>query len=165
MGDSIEVSVSLGEISLEGNKSWESNIGKKTSMSKRYLVKLFKESGEMLPGKITVVILVRDRCPYRKVLTTHPVCHPSLASCLSSLEEFLPYVSGTYAVDVSDVPGAETHVHTHNPGGSEAPDRLSESILSSEPKPLDPPKYSEMPYPTLLILYRLAPDTKVLTNP
>nr|GFB43560.1 hypothetical protein [Tanacetum cinerariifolium] len=26
MGDSTRVSVSLGEISLEGNKSWESNI-------------------------------------------------------------------------------------------------------------------------------------------
>nr|GEV16545.1 hypothetical protein [Tanacetum cinerariifolium] len=63
MSDSTGVSVSLGEISLEGNKSWESNIGdsdntgdegkiagKKTSMSKRYLVKLFEESREMLPG-------------------------------------------------------------------------------------------------------------------
>nr|GEY46752.1 retrovirus-related Pol polyprotein from transposon TNT 1-94 [Tanacetum cinerariifolium] len=37
--------------------------GEKTCMSKRYLVKLFEESGEMLPGKITVLILVRDRCP------------------------------------------------------------------------------------------------------
>nr|GEW20790.1 hypothetical protein [Tanacetum cinerariifolium] len=91
MSDSTGVSVSFGEISLEGNKSWESNIGdsdntgdggkiagrlittwggrmvscacmtysffessckgKKTSMSKRYLVKLFEESGEMLPGE------------------------------------------------------------------------------------------------------------------
>nr|GEV48342.1 hypothetical protein [Tanacetum cinerariifolium] len=101
MGDLIGVSVSLGEISLEGNKSYESNIGdsdntgdggkitgraittwgggmasyacitsifessskgEKTSMSKRYLVKSFEESREMLVGKITVVILVRDRC-------------------------------------------------------------------------------------------------------
>nr|GEW79588.1 hypothetical protein [Tanacetum cinerariifolium] len=85
----MRVSVSLGEICFEGNKSWESNIGdsdntgdggkiagreittwgggmtsyacmtsifkssckgKKTSMSKRYLVKSFEESGEMLPG-------------------------------------------------------------------------------------------------------------------
>nr|GEV62470.1 integrase, catalytic region, zinc finger, CCHC-type, peptidase aspartic, catalytic [Tanacetum cinerariifolium] len=64
MSDSTGTSVSLGEISLEGNKSWESNIGdsdntgdrekitgKKTSMSKRYLVKVFEESGEMLPGE------------------------------------------------------------------------------------------------------------------
>nr|GEX02561.1 hypothetical protein [Tanacetum cinerariifolium] len=90
MGDSTGVSVSLGEISLEGIKSWESNIGdsdntgdggkiagreittwgggmvsyacvtsifeslckgKKTSMFKRYLVKLFEESGEMLLGE------------------------------------------------------------------------------------------------------------------
>nr|GEY90901.1 hypothetical protein [Tanacetum cinerariifolium] len=88
MSDPIEVS--LSEISLEGNKSWESNIGdsdntrdegkiagraittwgggmisyacmtsifessckgKKTSISKRYLVKLFEESGEMLPSE------------------------------------------------------------------------------------------------------------------
>nr|GEW72489.1 zinc finger, CCHC-type [Tanacetum cinerariifolium] len=87
MSDSTGVSVSLDEISLEGNKSWESNIGdsdntrdggkiagraittwgggtvsyacmtsifessckgKKTSMYKRYLVKSFEESGEML---------------------------------------------------------------------------------------------------------------------
>nr|GEY20717.1 hypothetical protein [Tanacetum cinerariifolium] len=53
MGDSTGVSVSLGE---------------KTSMSKRYLVKLFEESGEMLLGKITIVILVRDKCPRGKVL-------------------------------------------------------------------------------------------------
>nr|GEW58076.1 hypothetical protein [Tanacetum cinerariifolium] len=90
MGHSTRVSVSLGEISFEGNKSWELNIGdsdntgdggkiacreittwgggivsyacmtsifkssckgKKTSMSNRYLVKSFEESGEMLPSE------------------------------------------------------------------------------------------------------------------
>nr|GEV25091.1 hypothetical protein [Tanacetum cinerariifolium] len=90
LGYSTGVLVSLGEISLEGNKSWVLNIddsnntgdggkiagraittwgggmasyacmtsifessckGKKTSMSKRYLVKIFEESGEMLPGE------------------------------------------------------------------------------------------------------------------
>nr|GEX64573.1 hypothetical protein [Tanacetum cinerariifolium] len=79
IGDSTGVLVSLGEISLEGNKSWESNIGdsdntgdggkiagEQTSMSKRYLVKSFEEPGEMFSGKITVVILVKDRCPRRK---------------------------------------------------------------------------------------------------
>nr|GEW98642.1 hypothetical protein [Tanacetum cinerariifolium] len=88
IGDSTRVSVSLGEISLEGNKSWESNIGdsdntgdggkiagEKTSMSKRYLVKSFEESGEMLPRKITVVILVRDRCPRGKVFGA--LCYPT----------------------------------------------------------------------------------------
>ncbi|GJY68228.1 hypothetical protein Tco_0471210 [Tanacetum coccineum] len=37
--------------------------GGKNSMSKRYLVKSSEELGEMFPGKITVAILVRDRCP------------------------------------------------------------------------------------------------------
>nr|GEW38071.1 hypothetical protein [Tanacetum cinerariifolium] len=107
MGDSTRVSMFLDEISLEGNKSWDSNIGdsdntgyggaiagrpittwggrmvsyacmtsifessckdEKTSMSKIYLVKSFEESGEMFPGKIIVMILVRDRCPRGKDL-------------------------------------------------------------------------------------------------
>ncbi|GKG11941.1 hypothetical protein Tco_0346178, partial [Tanacetum coccineum] len=40
------------------------------------------------------------------------------------------------AVVVSDVPGGGFRVHTHDHGGSEAPDRSPDSILSSEPKPL-----------------------------
>nr|GEW05168.1 hypothetical protein [Tanacetum cinerariifolium] len=64
MIDSTGVSVSSGEIFLEGNKSWKSNIGdsdntgdggkiagENTSMSKRYLVKLLEELGEMLPSE------------------------------------------------------------------------------------------------------------------
>nr|GEV27887.1 hypothetical protein [Tanacetum cinerariifolium] len=56
MGDSTGVSVSLGEISLEENKSWESNIGESDNTG----------DGGRLAGKITVVILVRDRCPRGK---------------------------------------------------------------------------------------------------
>nr|GEV29687.1 putative reverse transcriptase domain-containing protein [Tanacetum cinerariifolium] len=64
MIDLTGVSVSSGEIFLEGNKSWESNIvdsdntgdggkiaGENTSMPKRYLVKLLEELGEMLPSE------------------------------------------------------------------------------------------------------------------
>nr|GEY06100.1 hypothetical protein [Tanacetum cinerariifolium] len=56
MGDSTGVSVSLGEISLEGNKSWESNIGDSDNTG----------DGGKIAGKITVVILVTDRCPRGK---------------------------------------------------------------------------------------------------
>ncbi|GJV62203.1 hypothetical protein Tco_1468303 [Tanacetum coccineum] len=41
-----------------------------------------------------------------------------------------------YAVAVPDVPGYESRVHTYDHGGSEAPDRSSDSVLSSKPKPL-----------------------------
>ncbi|GJY60854.1 hypothetical protein Tco_0461511 [Tanacetum coccineum] len=70
------------------------------------------------------------------VLTTRPACHSSLVSCLSSLKESLPSVHDAYAVDVPDVPGYGSRVHTHNHGGSEAPDGSPDLILSSEPKPL-----------------------------
>ncbi|GKB09635.1 hypothetical protein Tco_0837947 [Tanacetum coccineum] len=40
------------------------------------------------------------------------------------------------AVAISDVPRSGSHVHTQDHGGSEAHDELSDSILSSEPKPL-----------------------------
>ncbi|GKG53027.1 hypothetical protein Tco_0552295, partial [Tanacetum coccineum] len=39
-------------------------------------------------------------------------------------------------VVVPDVPGYGSHVYTHDHGGSEAPNRLLDSLLSSEPKPL-----------------------------
>ncbi|GJS96586.1 hypothetical protein Tco_0803554 [Tanacetum coccineum] len=57
---------------------------------------------------------------------------------------------------VSDVPGAGTRVHTPAHGGFEAHDGLSDSILSSDPKPLEkhrpPPPQSvwspeELSYP------------------
>ncbi|GJY71141.1 hypothetical protein Tco_0474844 [Tanacetum coccineum] len=40
------------------------------------------------------------------------------------------------AIDVLDVPGYGSRVHTHDHGGSEAPDGSPDSILSSESKPL-----------------------------
>ncbi|GKA61235.1 hypothetical protein Tco_0760642 [Tanacetum coccineum] len=70
------------------------------------------------------------------VLTTRPASHSSLASCLSSLEESLPSVPDAYAIVVPDVPGYGSPVHTHDHGGSEAPNGSLDSILSSEPKPL-----------------------------
>ncbi|GKD40651.1 hypothetical protein Tco_1260858, partial [Tanacetum coccineum] len=70
------------------------------------------------------------------VLTTQSACHSSLTSCLSSLEESLPSVPDAYAITVPDVPGYGSRVHTHDHGGSEAPDGSPDSILSSEPKPL-----------------------------
>ncbi|GKF92191.1 hypothetical protein Tco_0278910, partial [Tanacetum coccineum] len=39
-------------------------------------------------------------------------------------------------VAVPDVPGYGSCVHTHDHGGSEAPDGSPDSIISSEPKPL-----------------------------
>ncbi|GJY74786.1 hypothetical protein Tco_0479217 [Tanacetum coccineum] len=70
------------------------------------------------------------------VLTTRPACHSSLALCLSSHGESLPSVPDAYAVAMPDVPGYGSRVHTHDHGGSEAPDESPDSILSSEPKPL-----------------------------
>ncbi|GJS87585.1 hypothetical protein Tco_0770221 [Tanacetum coccineum] len=53
-------------------------------------------------------------------------CHDS-----STIQEKKPV-----AVAVSDVPRDGSRVHTHDHGGSEAPDGSPDSILSSEPKPL-----------------------------
>ncbi|GJS79585.1 hypothetical protein Tco_0729466 [Tanacetum coccineum] len=57
MGDLTGVSMSLGgEISSEGKESRESNIGDSDNT----------RDGGKTAGKITVVILVRDRCPHGK---------------------------------------------------------------------------------------------------
>ncbi|GKA55896.1 hypothetical protein Tco_0754968 [Tanacetum coccineum] len=72
----------------------------------------------------------------RRVLATRSACRPSLVSCLSSLGESVPYAPNAYVVAVPDVPGYGSRVHTHDHGGSEAPDGSPDSILSSEPKPL-----------------------------
>ncbi|GJS53602.1 hypothetical protein Tco_0626964 [Tanacetum coccineum] len=82
------------------------------------------------------------------MLATRPACHSSLASCLSLLEESLPSIPDAYAVAVSDVPRYGSHVHTHDHGGSEAPDGSPDSILSSEPKPLE--KHKPPPPPSIL---------------
>ncbi|GJS76257.1 hypothetical protein Tco_0726138 [Tanacetum coccineum] len=83
------------------------------------------------------------------VLTTRPACHPSLASCFSSLEESLPSVLDGYIQSlealpsqpaasgtVSDVPGSGTRVHTPAHGGPKARNGPPESIPLNEPKPL-----------------------------
>ncbi|GJR94667.1 hypothetical protein Tco_0266841 [Tanacetum coccineum] len=61
-------------------------------------------------------------------------------STASGSESLVPGVVSEYeypiTVAVSDVPGAGTRVHTPAHGGSEVHDGLSDSILSSEPKPL-----------------------------
>nr|GEW12672.1 hypothetical protein [Tanacetum cinerariifolium] len=82
MGDSTGVSLSLGEISLEGNKSWESNIGDSDNTkdggkiasraittwgagraSYACMTSIVESSCK---GKITVVILVRGNVPVEK---------------------------------------------------------------------------------------------------
>ncbi|GJR52124.1 hypothetical protein Tco_1402645 [Tanacetum coccineum] len=87
---------------------------------------------EQLPSKLSSVALV--------VLTTRPACHPSLVSCLLSLEESLPSMPYVYeypaAVAVSDVPRSGTRVQTPAHGGSEAHNELPDSILPNKPKPL-----------------------------
>ncbi|GKF53259.1 hypothetical protein Tco_0160169 [Tanacetum coccineum] len=83
---------------------------------------------EKLPSKLSSVALA--------VLTIRPAYHPSLVSCLSSLEESLPSVPDANAVVMSDVHGAETRVHIPAHGGFEAHNGLLDSIQSHEPKPL-----------------------------
>ncbi|GJR24456.1 hypothetical protein Tco_0972983 [Tanacetum coccineum] len=70
------------------------------------------------------------------MITTRSACRPSLALCLSSHGESLPSVPDAYAIAVFGVPRDGSRVHTHDHGGSEAPDGSPNSILSSEPKPL-----------------------------
>ncbi|GKD66686.1 hypothetical protein Tco_1308794 [Tanacetum coccineum] len=54
----------------------------------------------------------------------------------------------SYTVVVSDVPGDGSRVHTHDHGGSKAPDGSPDSILSSEPKPLE--KHKPPPPPSIM---------------
>ncbi|GKC23055.1 hypothetical protein Tco_1025205, partial [Tanacetum coccineum] len=86
------------------------------------------------------------------VLTTQPACHSSLVSCLSSHGESLPSVPDAYeypvAVAVSGVPGDRSRMHTHDYDGSEALDESPDSILSSDPKPLE--KHRPPPLPSIL---------------
>ncbi|GKE85888.1 hypothetical protein Tco_1559630 [Tanacetum coccineum] len=55
-----------------------------------------------------------------------------------------------YTVDVSDVPGYGSRVHTHDHSGFEAPHGSPDSILSSEPKPHR--KHKPPPSPSILSL-------------
>ncbi|GKB34063.1 hypothetical protein Tco_0879005, partial [Tanacetum coccineum] len=78
------------------------------------------------------------------MLTTRPACHPSLASCLSSPRESLSSVPDAYGQSLEALPSqsvasgseAGTRLHTPAYGGFETHDGPSDSILSSEPKPL-----------------------------
>ncbi|GJW20868.1 hypothetical protein Tco_0031490 [Tanacetum coccineum] len=87
---------------------------------------------EQLPSKLSSAALAE--------LTTRHACHPSLASCLSSLRESLPSVLDAYGypaiVAVSDVHRAGTRMHRPAHDGSEAQNGSPDSILSHEPKPL-----------------------------
>ncbi|GKE74285.1 hypothetical protein Tco_1536326 [Tanacetum coccineum] len=100
------------------------------------------------------------RQQYKRVLTTRPVCHPSLPSCLSLHGESLPSVPDAYkypaTVAVSDVHGAGTRVDIPAHGRSKAHNRPPDLIQSHEPKPLEkhrpPPPQSvlcpdELSYP------------------
>ncbi|GJY26426.1 hypothetical protein Tco_0401152 [Tanacetum coccineum] len=86
-----------------------------------------------------------------------PGCPPIFISCLSSLEESLPYVPYVYGQSLAALPsqsaasGSETRVHTPAHGGSEAHNELPDLILPNEPKPLEKHK------PPLLQLV-LSPD-------
>ncbi|GJW68004.1 hypothetical protein Tco_0122428 [Tanacetum coccineum] len=57
-------------------------------------------------------------------------------------------MEGQAIVAASDVPGDGSRVHTHDHDGSEALDVSSDSILSSEPKPLG--KHMPPPPPSIL---------------
>ncbi|GKA94911.1 hypothetical protein Tco_0816949 [Tanacetum coccineum] len=63
---------------------------------------------EQLPSKLSSAALA--------VLTTRPACHPSLALCLSSLGESLPFVPDAYGQSLEALPsqptvsGSESHV-------------------------------------------------------
>ncbi|GJW82777.1 hypothetical protein Tco_0155922 [Tanacetum coccineum] len=76
------------------------------------------------------------------VLTTRHACHPSLMSCLLSLEESLPSVPYVYGQSLeallsqSAASESESRVHTPTHGGSEAHNELPNSTLPNEPKPL-----------------------------
>ncbi|GJW91839.1 hypothetical protein Tco_0169392 [Tanacetum coccineum] len=84
------------------------------------------DSGVMLFGLVLLGVVFGPRLV--AVLATRSTCRPSLASCLSSLGESLPSMPDAYAVAVSDVPGDGSRMHTHDHGGSEAPDGSPDSI-------------------------------------
>ncbi|GJS11272.1 hypothetical protein Tco_0368068 [Tanacetum coccineum] len=69
-------------------------------------------------------------------------------SLISRLMSLMTQKVSTISVAVSGVPGDGSRVHTHDHGGSEAPDESPDSILSSEPKPLG--KHRPPPPPSIL---------------
>ncbi|GJX09459.1 hypothetical protein Tco_0199318 [Tanacetum coccineum] len=72
----------------------------------------------------------------------------TLAHVPNVLRESLPSGPDVYAVATSGVLGDGSRVHTHDHDGSEAPDESPDSILSSEPKPLE--KHRPPPSPSIL---------------
>ncbi|GKE04727.1 hypothetical protein Tco_1396745 [Tanacetum coccineum] len=101
----------------------------------------------MLAGKPLILNMLLSSATLA-VLTPRPACRPSLASCLSLHGGSLPSVPDAYAVVVSDVPGYGSCVHTHDYGGFEAPNESPDSIISSEPKPLQ--RHKRPPPPSTL---------------
>ncbi|GJW89667.1 hypothetical protein Tco_0167220 [Tanacetum coccineum] len=73
---------------------------------------------------------------------------PHVSNDLESLYHLCLMSTYPAAVAVSGVPGDGSRVHTHDHGGSEAPDESLDSILSSEPKPLR--KHMPPPPPSIL---------------
>ncbi|GJY94641.1 hypothetical protein Tco_0511002 [Tanacetum coccineum] len=69
-------------------------------------------------------------------------------SLISHLISLITRRVSAISVAVPDVPGYKSRVHTHDHGGSDAPDGLPDSILSSEPKPLR--KHRPPPPPSIL---------------
>ncbi|GKC27627.1 hypothetical protein Tco_1034921 [Tanacetum coccineum] len=63
-----------------------------------------------LPSKLSSATLT--------VLTTWPACHPSLASCLSSHGESLPFVPDAYGQSLDALPSqpAASESESHVPG-------------------------------------------------
>ncbi|GKG19919.1 hypothetical protein Tco_0377018, partial [Tanacetum coccineum] len=71
-------------------------------------------------------------------------------SLISRLMSLMTWRVSTISIAVSSMPGDRSRVHTHDHDGSEAPDRSPDSILSSEPKPLE--KHRPPPPPSILSL-------------
>ncbi|GJZ21126.1 hypothetical protein Tco_0558165 [Tanacetum coccineum] len=69
-------------------------------------------------------------------------------SLISRLMSRMTQRVSTISVAVSGVPGDGSRVHTHDHDGSEAPNESPDSILSSEPKPLE--KHRPPPPPSIL---------------
>ncbi|GKF47362.1 hypothetical protein Tco_0137164 [Tanacetum coccineum] len=69
------------------------------------------------------------RCPRS---ASNSVCKSPISRLMSLITRRV----STISVAMFDVPGYGSRVHTHDHGGSEAPDGSPDLIISSEPKPL-----------------------------
>ncbi|GJR13981.1 hypothetical protein Tco_1396893 [Tanacetum coccineum] len=86
------------------------------------------------------------------LFSAFPTAYTHLSFHVSHHSEHLYHLllGPTVIIVVPDEPGYGSHVHTHDHGGSEAPDGSPDSILSSEPKPLE--KHRTPPLPSILSL-------------